>query len=287
MRVTGARRDAWLSRTTRAGGVVAGFIAVLVFVFLVGETLPLFVKIPPHHLFIDAHWSPRDGELGLLPMMIGSAVVVGGAVLLSTPIGIAVAALSAFFAPRGLGVFLRGVLGVLAGVPSVVYGLWGLTVLVPLINSVQAPGVSVLAAILVLALMIVPTMALLSDAAFRAVPDDDMMAAAALGLSRFAAVVHVALPRARTGLATASMLQVARAVGETMAIIMVMGNTIQVPASVFDPARALTSHIALEMAYALGDHRRALFAAGLLLFIVVLVLVALVDRVESRRVVAV
>ncbi len=283
MNATGARRDAWLTWTTRAGGVVAGALTLLVFVFLVGETLPLFLKIPPHHLFVDARWSPRDGEIGLVPMMVGSALVTLGAMVLSTPTGIAVAALSAFFAPRGVAVVLRGVLGILAGVPSVVYGLWGLTVLVPLIHAVRAPGVSLLAAILVLALMILPTMALLADATFRAVPVDEMRAATALGLSRCAAVLHVALPRARTGLVTASILQVGRAVGETMAIIMVMGNTIQVPKGPFEPARALTSHIALEMAYALGDHRRGLFAAGLLLLVVVVGLVALVDRIESRH----
>lgn len=283
IRPLGRRRDAALTWATRLCAVIAGALTLLVFAFLVGETLPLCIKLSPHHLLVDARWAPRDGSIGLFPMMAGSAFVVGGAMLLSTPLGVAVAALSAFFAPRSISLLLRGVLGILAGVPSVVYGLWGLTVLVPLIHAVRAPGVSLLAGILVLGLMILPTMALLADAALRAVPVEQMRAAAALGLSDFASVLHVALPCARGALATASILQVGRAVGETMAVIMVMGNTIQIPSSPFDPARALTAHIALEMGYAMGDHRRALFAAGLLLLVTVATLVTLVDRVESRR----
>ena len=278
---TGHRRDRWLLGVCTAAATLAGVIALLVVGFLVVEAAPLLVRHGPLAFFTDERWVPRDGQYGLLPMVAGSVVVVVGAVALSTPLGIGAALASALFAGPRLSRLLRAALAVLAGVPSVIYGFWGLTVVVPLINRVQAPGVSVLAGVLVLALMILPTMALLADAALRAVPAAFLQQGAALGLSPTAVALHVALPAARRGLVAASVLQVGRALGETMAVIMVMGNAIQVPGSVFDPARALTAHIALEMAYALGDHRRGLFVSGLLLMTVVAALLLLAGRLRT------
>jgi phosphate transport system permease protein len=166
----------------------------------------------------------------------------------------------------------------LAGIPSVVYGLWGLVVLVPLITQVQPPGSSLLAGILIVALMILPTVALLTEASLASLPPAYWRGSAALGLGTWATVQGVCLPAIRSGMLTAVMLATARALGETMAVLMVCGNVVQVPESVFAPVRTLTANIALEMAYALDLHRSALFASGLVLMLVVAGLVVLTDR---------
>lgn len=168
----------------------------------------------------------------------------------------------------------------LAGIPSVVYGLWGLMVLVPAIARIGPPGQSVLAGVLVLALMILPTIALVSDAALGAVPETHLRGAAAAGLSRWAIVRSIALPSARSGILTGTLLGTGRALGETMAVVMVTGNVVQVPDSLLAPVRTLTANIALEMAYATDAHRAALFVSGLVLALLTIGLVAAVDRIE-------
>lgn len=160
----------------------------------------------------------------------------------------------------------------LAGIPSVVYGLWGLTVLVPLVSQWEPPGASLISAMLILALMILPTVALTSEAALAAVSHANLQGASALGLSRKGIVLGVALPSARKGIQTGVILATMRALGETMAVLMVAGNVVQTPTSLFDPVRMLTANIALEMPYAMGEHRAALFASGLLLMLIVTLL---------------
>jgi phosphate transport system permease protein len=187
-----------------------------------------------------------------------------------------------FYASRPVHVLLRRVLELLGGLPGVLYGLWGLVVLVPLIRRVAIPGQSLLAGLIVLAIMILPTVALLADAAVLSVPTSQREAAAALGLGRWATAWHVILPAARSAVVSAGLLGVGRAVGETMAVLMVTGNTVRFPAGLFSPMRALTANIALEMSYATGDHRRALFVCGLFLLVLVMGLVAVIDH-EQRR----
>jgi phosphate transport system permease protein len=173
-------------------------------------------------------------------------------------------------------------MALLAGIPSVVYGLWGLTVLVPLIARIESPGSSLLAAILVLGLMILPTVALTSASALEAVPDSLMRGAAALGMTRKGQILGVAVPAARVGIIGGILLSLARALGETMAVVMVAGNVVQTPHSIFEPVRVLTANIALEMAYATGLHRSGLFASGLLLTALVLVLAAIAGRIAGK-----
>jgi phosphate transport system permease protein len=160
----------------------------------------------------------------------------------------------------------------LAGIPSVVYGFWGLTTLVPLINQLHPPGASLLAGILILALMILPTIALTTHAALLTVPGEYLRGAAALGMSRWGMIRGVALSTAKTGIVAGIMLAAGRAIGETMAVLMVAGNVVQHATSVFDPVRTLTANIALEMAYAMNDHRAALFVSGLTLMLLVITL---------------
>ena len=207
-------------------------------------------------------------------MVAGSLAVTAGASLLALPTALASAFFCHFYAPPILATFYRRLVELMVGIPSVVFGFWGLISLAPRIAALEPPGPSLLAGMVVLAMMILPTIMLLSDAAMGDVPHQQLQAAAALGLGRWSTLRHVVLPICRPGLVTGWILGTARAVGETMAVVMVCGNVIQVPGSVFDPVRTLTANIALEMGYALGDHRSALFASGLVLLILVIVLVA-------------
>jgi len=255
-------------------GVVSGSVVVVIVGFLFGEALPA-LQAPGLTRFLgDPSWNPVEGRFLLLPMVAGTLLASLGAVALAGPAGIASAVFCRFYAPPSVAAWYRRLVQVFAGVPSVVYGFWGLVVLVPWIGALRPPGASLLAASLVLGLMIHPTVALLVDASLRAVPPETLHGAEALGLGRWRVAFQVCLPAARRGIAAALLLATARAVGETMAVLMVAGNVVQVPGSPFDPVRTLTANIALEMAYAMGEHRTALFLTGLVLMGLAALLVA-------------
>lgn len=262
---------------------LAGVITLLVVVYLCAQSFPLLHQIGMTRFFTDQTWAPTRGEFNLIPMLVGTLYATLGAVTVAAPCGIALAVFAAFYAPSPIARVVHGVLGLLAGIPSVVFGLWGLVTLVPLLNRFHPPGLSLLMGIVILTLMILPTIALVAEAALRAVPREYTLGGAALGCSRWQIVRGVALPTARAGLLTAVLLGVGRALGETMAVSMVMGNTIQIPDSVLPPARTLTAHIGLEMAYAMGSHRAALFVAGLWLLSAVIGLVLLVEWIQRER----
>ena len=215
-------------------------------------------------------------------MLVGTFWAMLGSVLVATPIGLACAAFIVFYAPAPLAALMRAVLWLLAGIPSVVFGFWGLVTLVPMINEIRPPGVSLLAGIAVLSIMILPTIALMADSALGSVPTTYIRGAMALGVGPWATLWRIAIPAARSGLFAGVILEMGRAIGETMAVIMVMGNTVQYPGSCFDSARTLTANIALEMAYATGDHQRALFVTGLALMVVITLLIGLADGIESH-----
>lgn len=262
--------------------VLAGLITLLIFGFLMLESLPALTEVGLVRFLTDPSWHPTSRRFDLTAMVAGSVAVTAGAVLLATPLGLLSAVYCRFFAPPGVARIHRGLIGLLAGIPSVVFGLWGLTVLVPLIGSIEPPGPSLLAATLILAIMILPTVALLSDAALGDVPAEQLRVAAALGFSRSATVWKISFPIARSGVFTAALLATGRAIGETMAVLMVSGNVVQLPSSLFAPFRALTANIALEMAYAMNVHRSALFVSGLVLTAVIALLVALADRLDPE-----
>jgi phosphate transport system permease protein len=256
-------------------------VLALVLGFLLFEARSVLSPSELWHFLADRAWFPLEQQFGMAPMLLGSALVTLGAVVLAAPFGLALAITAQYLASSRVGLALRIAMGVLAGIPSVVFGLWGLTVLVPLLAAWQAPGTSLLAAAIVLAIMILPTIALTSGAALAAVPAEHWQGAAALGLSRSTTILDVALPAARAGVLSGIVLAVARALGETMAVLMVAGNVVQVPSSVFDPVRVLTANIALEMAYAAGQHRAALFVSGLALVAAVLLLTWRARRYEA------
>lgn len=280
------RIDAWIGNLLRALSALACLLVVLIFWFLWTDSLPALRSLGLR-LVTDPSWHPQasapQGTFGILPIVVGTILVTLGAVLMAAPVGLASALFCNFYAPRGIATVYRRMIELLAGIPSVVFGFWGLVVLVPLIARLHPPGASLLAGMLVVAVMILPTMMLVFSASLTAVPQSYFTAAAALGMGRWAIVRRIAIPTARAGMMTGILLGAARAIGETMAVMMVSGNVVQVPRGLFDPVRTLTANIALEMGYALGDHRSALFASGLILLGMAVALTAAVEIAGRSR----
>jgi phosphate transport system permease protein len=268
----------------RGIAVIAGTIVMLIVVFLIMEALPVLHHICLLRFFTDPSWHPADGFYNLTPMLWGTLFAMAGSVLIATPLGILSAVFCHYYAPPALARPYRRLIELLAGIPSVVYGFWGLVVLVPLIGEIQPPGPSLLAGILILTIMILPTIALMADASLANVPQQYVRGAAALGLPRWATIRGVVFPAAKSGLFTGVILETGRAIGETMAILMVCGNVVQIPSSIFDPIRTLTANIALEMAYALGDHRAALFVSGLVLMAMIVALAVSAEWISRGRI---
>ncbi len=253
---------------------------MLIGAFVAREAWPGFRDVGLFRFVSDDGWHPTEGEFGLLPMVVASLWLMTGAVVLATPIGLVCAVFCRWYAPAPVASLFRRVIELLAGIPSVVYGFWGLVTLVPLVAKLHPPGASLLTGVLILTIMVVPTVALLSEAALASLPSAYERGAAALGLGRWATLRRVVLPAARPGVATAVLLAAGRAIGETMAVLMVCGNVVQMPTSALDPVRALTSNIALEMAYAMSGHRAVLFVSGAVLLGIVVALVGLAECIS-------
>ena len=271
------RRDHLLRNSLRILSGITGAIVLLIALFVLRESLPALRHLGLHRFFTDADWYPLEGQFNLRPIAMGTALTTVGALGLATPLGIFSALFCQFYAPAFVAAGYRRLLELLAGIPSVVYGFWGLVVLVPQINKLHPPGQSLLAGILILTLMILPTVALLSASSLRSVPASYLRGAKALSLSRWTTLTRIVFPAARSGLMAAVILATGRALGETMAVLMVCGNVVQVPDSLFDPVRSLTANIALEMAYATAEHRSVLFVSGLVLLAMVAGLVTITD----------
>jgi phosphate transport system permease protein len=271
----------WLLWGTAA---IAGAIVLLIVLFLVLDALPAFRHVGMARFFTDPSWHPSEGLYNLTPMLWGTLFAMAGSVVIATPLGILSAVFCRYYAPPALGRLYRKLIELLAGIPSVVYGFWGLVVLVPLIGAIHPPGPSLLAGIVILTIMILPTIALLADASLADIPPQYLRGAAALGLPRWATIRGVVFPAAKSGLFTGVLLGTGRAIGETMAMLMVCGNVVQTPHGLFDPMRTLTANMALEMAYALGDHRAALFVSGLLLMVMIVALVTAAEWIGRGRI---
>lgn len=276
------RTDQILIWVLRFFAAVSGLLVVLIAYFLLGEALPVLRHVGLARFFTDDDWHPASALFNLTPMLSGTLLVMAGSVLVATPLGILSAVFSHYYAPPRLRAPYRRVVELLAGIPSVVYGFWGLVVLVPVINRLHPPGLSLLAGVIILTIMILPTIALMADASLANVPPAYLRGAAALGMSRWGTVRQVVLPAAKQGLYTGVILETGRAIGETMAVLMVTGNVVRTPHTIFDPIRTLTANIALEMAYATGDHRSALFVSGLCLLVMIAVLALAAESLQNR-----
>jgi len=273
-------------KLAKYGVLITALVSILVLlaiaVFIIQGGLPLFSAVNPFDFLFGQSWSPTYDEYGILSMIVGSLLVTLGSMVIAVPLGIACAILLAEVAPQRVRNLLRPAVELLVGIPSVVYGLVGIMVIVPAIRNLGGTGYSVLAAVLVLSIMVLPTIISISEDSLRAVPRTYRDGSLALGASQWQTIWHVLLPAARSGVGASIVLGMGRAIGETMAMIMVIGNAVIIPTSPLDPARTLTGNIAVEINYAAGLHENALFATGLVLLILILILNSLATLALKR-----
>ena len=245
----------------------------LICVFLFGSGIPTIGEIGIGKFLFGTVWRPANDLYGIFPMILGSIYVTAGALLIGVPIGIFTSVFMAKFCPVILYKFLKPAVNLLAGIPSVVYGFFGLVVLVPYIReNLGGNGTSMLAASVLLGIMILPTIISVSEAAIRAVPENYYEGGLALGASHERSVFFAVLPAAKSGIFAGVVLGIGRAIGETMAVIMVAGNQARLPEGILEGVRTLTSNIVLEMGYATDLHREALIATAMVLFVFILII---------------
>lgn len=255
---------------------------ITVFIFIKG--LPIIAKVGVINFVFGMKWAPGQGAYGIFPMIVGSVSVTLGAAIIGVPIAICCSIFLAEFAPAALRNIFRPAIQLLAGIPSVVYGFWGVLFIVPMIrNYLGGPGLSILAGSIILAIMILPTIISITEVSLLALPRHYKDGALALGLTHWQTIHSLLLPAAKSGIVAAIILGLGRAVGETMAVIMVLGNAVALPESVLDPVRTLTTNIGIEMGYASGEHQQALFATGIVLFIIIMILNATAQYITRKR----
>jgi phosphate transport system permease protein len=260
------------------------FILALITFFIFEEGIPLILKIGPKAFLLGQKWIPSKGLFGIFPMIVSSFWVTIGALLLGIPLGLACTIFLSELIPPSVGTLFRPAIQLLAAIPSVIYGFWGLIVLVPLIrNYMGGPGLSILGGSLVLGFMILPTIITISEDALKALPPSYKAGAFALGATHWQTIWRVLIPAARSGIVASVILGMGRALGETMAMIMILGNAVKMPTSFLDSARTLTTNIGIEMGYASGVHRQALFATGIVLFFIIMTLNTLAIFLSKRR----
>ena len=244
---------------------------ILICVFLFANGIPGIAKIGPLKFFTGTTWKPGNDKYGILPMIMGSIYVTGGAILIGVPIGLLTAVYMAKFCNNKLYRVMKPATELLAGIPSVVYGFFGIKVLVPMVRQLfGGDGSSILTASVLLGVMILPTIISCAKAAIDAVPESYYEGSLALGATHERSIFHVMVPAARSGIFAGIVLGVGRAIGETMAVIMIAGNQPRMPKGIFQGTRTMTANIVLEMGYAVGLHREALIATGVVLFIFLL-----------------
>lgn len=264
----------------------ASIIAViLICVFMFGNGIPAMTKIGVLDFLTGIDWKPLNNIYGILPMIIGSIYVTVGAIVFGVPIGLLCATYMARFCSPKFYKFMKPAVDLLAGIPSIVYGFFGLVVIVPIMQDIF-PGTSgkgILTASLMLGIMILPTIISVSEASIRAVPEYYYEGSLALGATHERSVFFTILPAAKSGIMAAVILGVGRAIGETLAVSMIVGNQAMIPTSLLSGARTMTTNIVLEMGYAEGLHREALIATAVVLFVFILIINLLFNLVKNRR----
>ncbi|MBN1188512.1 MAG: phosphate ABC transporter permease subunit PstC [Dehalococcoidales bacterium] len=273
-------------RAAKTGVIVCAalsFVIILaIIVFILKEGLPAFFQVGFFKFLFGMDWSPGSDLFGVLPMIVGSLAVTIGSLVLAIPLGIACAVLLAEVAPNLVRRVLRPAVELLVGIPSVIFGLVGMLLIVPSIRQIGGTGYSVAAACLVLMAMVLPTIISISDDSLRAVPKKYKEGSLAMGATHWQTIWHVLIPAARSGIGASVVLGAGRAIGETMAMIMVIGNAVMIPLSPLDPARTLTGNIAVEIQYASGIHESSLFATAVVLLVFIIVLNTVIIRLFRR-----
>ncbi|MCL2758632.1 MAG: phosphate ABC transporter permease subunit PstC [Treponema sp.] len=259
-------------------------VLVLITVFIIIRGAPIIAQVGIINFIFGMEWAPSRGLFGIFPMIIGTLTVTIGAVIIGVPVGICCSVFLAEFAPPIMSNIFRPAIQLLAGIPSVVYGFLGLVFVVPAVrNYLGGPGLSILTGSIILGIMILPTIISISEVSILALPKQYKEGALALGLTHWQTISSVMLPAAKSGIVAAVILGIGRAVGETMAVIMVLGNAVALPESILDPVRTLTTNIGIEMGYASGEHQQALFATGIVLFVSIMLLNSFAQYITRKR----
>lgn len=257
---------------------------VLICVYLFASGVPAIGEIGVTDFLFGTKWKPSSGYYGIFPMIIGSILVTGIAVVIGVPIGILCAVFMSHYCPKKLYRFVKPTINLLAGIPSIVYGFFGLVVIVPIMKELfGGSGKSLLTAGILLGIMILPTVIKTTESSLNAVPKSYYEGALALGATHERSVFFASLPAAKSGILAAIILGVGRAIGETMAVILVAGNQTVIPKSITSGIRTLTSNIVMEMGYAGGLHREALIATGVVLFVFILIINLCFSALKRRK----
>lgn len=267
--------------------LICGLISIIavlsITIFIFSKGIPAIKEIGLKEFIFGEEWQPTGGRFGLYPMIVGSLYVTLGAVMIGVPIGILTAVFISELAPKRVASFYRRLVELLAGIPSVVYGFFGLATIVPAIDLIfGGGGNSLLAASIILGIMILPTVISISETSIKSVPMELREGSLALGASDIYTIFKVLIPAARSGILASIVLAIGRAIGETMAVILVAGNTSLIPKALAERVRTLTANIALEMGYAYGLHQNALFATGVILFVFIIVLNILLMKFNKK-----
>ncbi len=258
----------------------------LIFAFILVEGLPLFLKVGLNKIIFGFKWAPTKGSFGIFPMIISSFLVTFGALVIGAPMGLSCAIYLSEYSGKKMQMFLKPALELLAGIPSVVYGFLGVIYIVPIVrNYLGGSGFSLLATSIILGIMILPTIISISFDALVSVPRTYREGSFAMGATKWQTIYRVIIPSAKSGILASFILGMGRAIGETMAVIMVAGNALKIPVTILDPLRTLTGNIALELAYATGDHRQSLFSTGVVLLVIIMILNYIANFGIKRKVI--
>ena len=273
-----------IERLILLSAVVATISVALITLFIFRTGLPVLADYGVFNFIFGTVWSPTNGSYGILPLIIGTLSVTIGALVIGIPTGLACAVFLSEVLPKRPAKAFKSAIELLAGIPSVVYGFFGLVVLVPAIRNfilpiyrffnpeAQATGFSILAGAVILAIMILPTIVSISENSITAVPKEFKEASLALGANKMETIVRVLIPAAKSGILSSIILGMGRAIGETMAVLLITGNMAKIPGGILDPVATLTGTIAMEMSYAGPTHQQALFAVGIVLFMIIMLL---------------
>ena len=246
---------------------------LLICIFLFANGLPTIAQIGPLKFLFGQEWKPSNNKFGILPMIVASIYVTGGAILVGVPIAVLTSVFMARYCPKRIYGVLKSGIELMAGIPSIVYGFFGLVLIVPLIRDVfGGPGASMLAAIILLGIMILPTIVGVTEASIRGVPESYYEGSLALGATKERSIYAVMLPAAKSGILAGIVLGIGRAIGETMAVVMIAGNQPRMPKGLLKGVRTMTMNIVTDMGYATGLHRQALIATAVVLFVFILII---------------
>lgn len=257
---------------------------ILIFYFIFSGGLPFILRQGVLEFLTGTNWRPTASqpEFGILPMIVGSLIVTGGAILIGVPIGVLTAVYMVFYCPKRYYRYAKSAINLMAAIPSIVYGFFALQIFVPFFRIMGRSGMNMVTASLLLGIMILPTIIGLSESAIRNVPKSYYQGAIGLGTTHERAILTVVVPAAKNGILSAIILGIGRAIGETMAVILVAGNQPRIPTELNQGVRTLTTNIVMEMAYATGQHREALIATAVVLFVFILIINLFFTRVKNK-----